>query len=106
MKRLYTDIDILEYRSSPIVVRLQQEFEIDIFGPKFPNFLKMLKGFRKLIKGTWGVSQIVMDNTKTGSQYFFFDNEDDLLMFLLKAPNNTKRVYMWPSNLRFTIYEY
>jgi hypothetical protein len=105
MPRLLTN-SIITF-SNPYVVCIKYAIERD--------YLEHRELYRKLYKqitGTWGYTMLhqgmrnpVTSQLKDSIAYFCFKHEIDVLQLCLME-GNCKKVMLWPSNLKFTIYEY
>ena len=116
--------------SNPYVVRVT--FDEDQYETAKAKLGVLSRKTYKLIKGTWGYTQMKVE--KTGEEqsqsvtiqganghtatfpgymapvlssrsYFVFKDQADALQFTL-SNENAKLLTMWPSNLKFTIYDY
>ncbi len=120
-KRLYTNSKIII--PDPYVIRVDHEFTAED-SPAFRRFPKLA---RERVFGTWGhtkpVTETVMlkaDNPAPKfsisalfqsdvefkvRSYWVFQDKMDATAFRLSIGEKALHVFMWPNNLRFTIYE-
>ena len=126
--KIHTQCDIPF--SNPFIVRVTfDQYPYDSAKSKLGELSR--KTFR-LIKGTWGYTQMKVEKTgEEASQpvtiqganghvatfpgymtpvlssrsYFLFRDRADALQFMLYT-ENAKLLTMWPSNLKFTVYDY
>jgi len=126
-KKLHLNTSV--FFEDPYVVRLNHADHI------YPNlnlsdFRRILKYSRNHIHGSWGYTAIEYegiavpaDNSDElslasvahsllfqpiiykAASYWVFEDDEDALQFLLFVGESSERVYMWPQNRTFTIYE-
>ena len=105
MKRLLLDQNLHKYVSEDVFVyRVTYLLNGTNFGePEKSTHEAYTKYVRLYARNTYGYSRLMPEGYKAYG-YFFFDNEDDALMFSLRVINS-RRIFIWPSIILFTIYE-
>jgi len=113
------------FLSNPYVVRIKHP-ESTQTDMKLGEFFKYLKIAKKQVKATWGYSNPIIEIIKSDYEqtlslfgtnvtynmpieechsYWVFTDEADALQFRLAAGESI-HMHMWPSTIKFTIYEY
>lgn len=108
------------------MIMIRQEIETVMSDTNLTVFREKLKYSKSSITDVWGYTnvrhetrQVSSDNTLIGSvnskwqfqpnmisvacAYWCFSEESDATHFLMTTPT-ANRVYIWPSNLKFTVY--
>ena len=113
------------FLSNPYVVRVKHPESVSHENIKLGEFRKMLKTAKTQITDTWGYSNPEFEIVKTAGEilvlfgsvsvdmpvsechsYWVFTNEMDALQFRLSVGENALQMHMWPTNIKYTIYEY
>jgi len=107
MKLLHTNKNVKDYPDSK-VVRVSFECSLSPQGwIVCPSYQSLIKNLRKGLSGTWGYSNPTISSvTGMSEAYFFFQDEADLLVFILKLGNDHNIAFMWPKGIQFTVYEF
>jgi len=102
----------------PYVVRVEYPADFD----SAVKYNKTIRNTYKLIKGTWGYSQLQLEESYVNNPwepnryvkqvyvnmmrgYVCFKDDLDALQFRLSIDNGAIKVLMWPKSLYFTIHE-
>ena len=113
------------FLSNPYVVRIKHPDSTQM-NMKLGEFIKYRKMAKEQVKATWGYSDPVFEIIKSDNEqtlslfghnvtynipieechsYWVFTDEADALQFRLTAGESI-HMHMWPTRIKFTIYEY
>ncbi len=107
----------------PYIVRVTYESPgVPLSSYNLGPFRKYLTQLKSMVKDTWGYSNPEWETEKQEQEfvygklwvqpnfhfrsYWMFTNELDALQCRLTIGTESQQVFMWPSNIKFTITEY